>query len=114
MTLSPNVLLRSTGAIAAAVFYSALTMGALIAPTQAEARGNAVYYTAELAAPAAEETAIVGGVVWRCEGTSCVAGKGNSRPIVMCARAAREFGEITAFTAKGKELAEEKLAKCND
>lgn len=114
MTLSPSALLRNAALGTVALLYSTLTLGALIAPTAAQARSAPVYYTAELAAPAAESTAIVGGIVWRCEGTSCFAGKGNSRPVVMCSRAAREFGEITAFTAKGKELAEEKLAKCND
>ena len=43
----------------------------------------------------------------------CVAAKGTSRPMRICRGLAREFGEVTSFTAKGKELPAEKLAKCN-
>ena len=113
MTLSPS-LFRNAGAATVALFYTALTFGALVAPTPAEARTNAVYYTAELAAPAKESRTIIRGMVWHCEGTTCKARKGNSRPVITCKRLANEMGEITEFTAKGEALAEEKLAKCND
>jgi hypothetical protein len=74
---------------------------------------SGAYYTAELAAPAKDAKVIGGGVVWRCEGTSCVAPKGSSAPATMCKKLAREVGTIASFTAKGEALAEDKLAKCN-
>lgn len=112
MTLS-QPLSRSFVAGALALVYTGLTFGAAITPTAAEARSKPVYYTAELASPAAETRSVVGGVVWVCEGTRCVAAKGNSRPVIMCKRVAKEFGSIAKFTAKGEELQADKLAKCN-
>jgi hypothetical protein len=51
--------------------------------------------------------------VWACEGNTCVANKGTSRPSRVCRGLAREFGEITAFTADGEALEEKDLARCN-
>ena len=104
--------LRSAGAATLAVAISALSLGALVAPVPAHANG-AAFYTAELAAPAAERTNIIGGVAWQCQGTNCAAAKSNSRPLVVCQRVARELGEVTGFTAKGKALADKDLARCN-
>ncbi len=112
MTLSPSIF-RRFSLVAVAVLYSALTIGAMVTPSTAMARGQAVYYTAELATPAKESRIISSGVVWHCEGTKCRAAKSNSRASNTCKRLTREVGEITSFTAKGEKLAEEKLAKCN-
>ncbi|KWV93692.1 MULTISPECIES: hypothetical protein [unclassified Erythrobacter] len=102
------------GAIAAAFAYTSLTFGAAIAPTAAEARSNSTFYTVELAQPVSERTTtIAGGVAWNCKGTTCVAQKGNSRPLRVCRELQREHGEIAAFTAKDEALDAEKLAKCN-
>ena len=68
---------------------------------------------AVLAAPASDDRAVAGGVAWACKDNMCVAAKGTSRPMRICRGLAREFGEITSFTAKGKELGADKLAKCN-
>lgn len=121
MTLSPfsSSFLRATlfsklGAATMALLYTTLTFGAVLTPTTAEARTSTVYYTAELAAPAKESRSIVKGVVWYCEGTTCRARKSNSRPVNVCKRLSNDMGAITAFTAKGKALADAKLAKCND
>lgn len=105
--------LRSAGAVSLALVCSTLTLGAALTPTPAQANG-AAFYTAELAAPAAERTSIISGVAWQCEGTSCAAAKSNSRPMVVCQRVARELGEVTGFSAKGKALDAEDLARCND
>lgn len=111
MTLSSS-LPRTVGAASLALVYSALTLGALVAPTPAQANG-AAFYAAELATPAAERTNVIGGVAWRCQDTTCVAAKGRSRPVVMCQRVARELGEVTGFTAEGEALPAEDLARCN-
>lgn len=104
---------RHSAAIVAAVLYTAATFGALVAPSPASAQGSGAFYTAQLAAPAKDAKVIGGGVVWRCEGTSCVAAKGASAPATMCRKLQREVGQITGFAVKGEAMAEDKLAKCN-
>lgn len=101
------------GIFALALVYTSLTFGALFSPTPAAAKQAGPYYVAELAAPADEARVVAGGIAWSCAGTTCVAGQGNSRPLRICRSINREFGEVASFTAKGEELAEEKLAACN-
>lgn len=104
---------RNVAALGAALLYTTLTFGATLAPTPAQAQGNGAFYTAELSAPTTEARVIGGGVVWRCEGTTCVAGKGSSAPVTMCRKLVREVGAVASFSAKGEALAADKLAKCN-
>lgn len=111
MTLSLNRSSRLS-IFVLALAYTGLTFGTAIAPAPASAQGGA-YYTATLAKPAEDSRAVAGGVAWSCEGTTCVANKGTSRPMKICRGLKREFGEITSFRTKGKELAEDRLAKCN-
>lgn len=101
------------GAMVLALAYTALTFGVLTAPAPALAQGSGPYYVAELAAPAAETRTVAGGVAWFCEGATCRAGKGTSRPLRICRGLAREFGEVANFSANGETLADEKLARCN-
>ena len=97
---------------AMALVYTGLTFGIATAPAPASAQSGA-YYTATLALPASDNRAVAKGVAWTCQGTVCVANKGSSRPMRVCRGLSREFGEVMSFTAKGEELSEEKLAKCN-
>lgn len=106
MTLSLNAASRLS-----LVATAALALGTTMAPIASQAA--APYYTAKLAVPASDDRAVAGGVAWACKDDMCVAAKGTSRPMRICRGLAREFGEVTSFTAKGKELSEEKLAKCN-
>ena len=103
------------GVLALAAIYTTLTFGAITSPSPAMAQGasSGPYYVAELAQPASENRTVASGVAWFCEGTTCRAGKGTSRPVRVCRGLNREFGEVTAFTAEGEELADDKLAKCN-
>ena len=101
------------GILALALAYTGATFGALTAPAPALAAKGGPYYVAEMAAPVSENRAVAGGVAWFCEGTTCRAAKGNSRPLRICRGLQREFGEVVSFTAKGKVLAEDKLARCN-
>lgn len=96
---------------ALAVFYTALTFGAAVTPAPALA-GEGPYYRAEFAQPVEAGTEIVRGTPWTCAGNVCVAPKSNSRPVIVCQRAAGEFGDVTSFTVEGEDLAEDKLAKC--
>lgn len=99
------------GIFAAALLYTGLTFGVAVAPVEAKSQGP--YYVAELAEPAKEARAVARGVAWRCEGTSCRAGKANSRPLRICRGLVREFGEVKSFSSKGKALPQDKLDKCN-
>lgn len=112
MTLSLPTF-RSLSAIGLAFIWTSLTFGAALTPSTAEARSSTPYYSVELAAPAAESLALIGGLAWQCEGTKCLAAKGTSRPVIMCKRVARELGEVTSFTAGGEALDADGLASCN-
>lgn len=90
---------------------SALFLAALAAAPLA-AKDEGPYYRAELAQPATKQV-IAGGVLWMCEGTQCVAGKGTARPVVMCKRLADETSTVTSFSYGGEALAAEDLARCN-
>ena len=109
-----NLSLPSTARFAVfalALVYTGLSFGvATSTPLSAQ---SGAYYTATLAQPADDNRAVAGGVAWTCEGNTCVANKGTSRPSRICRGLHREFGEITAFTANGEALAEDKLADCN-
>jgi hypothetical protein len=115
MTLSLPLFRPLSSVVPAAVLalgWTALTFGALTA-TPAEARSSQPHYTAELTAPAKDSRVIAGGVAWSCQGTTCVAAKGTSRPVIMCTRLQREAGEIASFSTAGEALSDEKLAACN-
>ncbi|WP_086617510.1 CC_3452 family protein [Erythrobacter tepidarius] len=98
--------------LASAVLYTGLAFGVVTSTTPANAAGGA-YYSATLAAPAGETTAVAGGVAWTCAGTTCVANKASARPLRVCRGLNRKFGEIAAFRVDGAELAADELAKCN-
>lgn len=101
------------GVLTLAAAYTTLTFGAIVTPTPAQAASAGAYYTAELATPAKDSRTVASGVAWFCEGTTCRAGKGNSRPARVCRGLSRDVGEITSFTAGDEALPEDKLAACN-
>jgi len=85
---------------------------AVIAPVAAGAAGGS-YYRAELASPAPKAKFVARDVVWSCDGANCGAGRGTSRPLIMCTSLAREAGEVKSFTVNGTAIAPEDLARCN-
>ena len=110
MTLSlPNV---RPLAIVAALAWTTLSIGATVTPSPAAAAEGA-YYRAELTAPATTGHTLAGGLVWKCADTACAAPKGTSRPAIVCARLAKEVGPVSTFTAGGKALEAEDIARCN-
>jgi len=78
--------------LASALLYTGLSFGVATSTTPLAAQGGP-YYIATLAAPTDENRAVAGGVAWACEGTTCVANKGTSRPSRICRGLAREMGE---------------------
>lgn len=100
-------MLRHLALAAAFATSSLLVAGAAYAqPT------NAYYSATPASAPTAGRT-MIRGQVWTCDGQSCTAGQGESRPAIICAVAARELGQLTAFTANGVALDSANLDKCN-
>jgi hypothetical protein len=84
----------------------------LLAAAPAAAKDSGPYYHAELAQPT-DKQVIAGGVLWMCEGTQCFAGKGTSRPAVMCKRLAEKTSTVMSFTYGGEALEADDLARCN-
>ncbi|MGY6551152.1 MAG: CC_3452 family protein [Erythrobacter sp.] len=97
-------------ALAGALIVSGLGLTTTAAPLQA---AGGAYYTATLVETAEANRLVLGGVAWNCQGNTCVAGKGNARPLRICRGLSRKFGEITSFKADGEEMAADELAKCN-
>lgn len=110
MTLS-RPLFRSASAAVLALAYTALTFGATLAPSPAQA-GEA-FYRAELVQPASQARTVAGGLAWQCKDNVCVAGKGTSRPLRICRELSKELGSVASFTAKGEAFDEALLASCN-
>ena len=103
--LSP---LAPTLSLAGAILIGSLALGS----TAATAAGGA-YYRAELASPASAARFVARDVVWVCKDSSCLAGQGTSRPLIMCSALAKVAGQVTSFTAGGKALEADELARCN-
>ena len=85
----------------------------LALPGAATARDKDAYATVELAAPAAKDRVIAGGVAWTCKGTVCRAPVSRKRPLRVCRELMRELGPVTRYESKGEVMAEEDLARCN-
>lgn len=98
----------STIALSAAAIVAAATV-----PTALSARTSAPYFTVELAQEAGEDQAIAGGVLFRCEGTTCTAPHSGDRPLRVCSELRREVGTIASFNAGGSLLSDRQLARCN-
>ncbi len=103
---------RAASIGALALVYTALTFGVALAPTPANATTGGPYYRAELAQPVETGVEVIRGTAWSCKGNVCVAGKGTSRPAIMCQRLADKKGNVVSFTIEGEALPAEDLAKC--
>lgn len=105
--------LSSTLSLAAlAVVGTLSSFAATTAPANAF---ESHYYRAELATPVeSARTDIQKGVLWDCEGETCVAAtKSRSRDQIVCQRLVAEFGKVTAFRAGNQSFDADELAKCN-
>jgi hypothetical protein len=63
-----------------------------------------------LAAPRQE---IISGILWKCAGGHCTAPAEGSRPLLVCQRLARTFGQVVRFSTPAGELSREDLSRCN-
>jgi hypothetical protein len=88
-----------------------LALGAVGTPAHAAPRAG---YVVTLAAPLAEPRQdVLDGALWKCAGDRCSAAAEGSRPVLVCGRVARKFGEVARFTAPDGDLAPEALERCN-
>ena len=110
MTL-PQKPIRQFAIAGVAMFTTALTFGAAVAPAPAQAQSSA-YYRATLEQPVERRTEIIRGGTFICSGTICVGTKARSRPALVCERLAREFGPVASFTVAGNDLDADDLASC--
>jgi hypothetical protein len=109
MTLS-QVSARLGTLAAAAVLSATLLVGVA---GQAQAANNGPYYKVELAQPAQSKQELLRSVFVKCEGTACRAPLASTAPKNMCISIAREFGEVSAFSAGDRVFTAEELAACN-
>lgn len=98
--------------LALALLVLAIVGGALAA-TSARAAESAAFYRAELAQPAAAQTVVAGGLAWRCDGSACSATRSTSRDAIVCAKLAKEVGQLTSFASRKGALEAADLARCN-
>ena len=77
------------------------------------ARGDDARATVTLAAPAAKDRVIAGGVVFACQGTTCIGPVSRKRPLRVCRELVRELGEVVRYEAGESAMDEAKLARCN-
>ncbi len=109
MTLS-----QSFSRFGAFVGALAITAGVVaVSATPAQAAGANRYYSVELAQPAEAKTAIIRGVMFKCEGTVCRAPLAGSAPRNVCVSVAKEFGQVVSFKAGERVLDANDLSTCN-
>ena len=109
---SPNF--ARIGAVGLALGWTLASFGAALAPVPAAAQTpGTAFYRAELVQPAKAARTIAGNQVWSCTDTVCTAPKGIDRPLRVCRDLNRKTGDIASFTADGKPLEADDLARCN-
>ena len=108
MTLS-----QSFSRFGALVGALAVTAGVVAIPATPAQAAGARYYTVELAQPAEAKQAIIRGVTFKCEGTSCRAPLAGSAPRNVCISVAKEFGQVVSFKAGNRVLDAADLSSCN-
>ncbi len=104
--------LRNMLLLAAAVVATLISFSTTATPAQAQ--GQPVFFSAELATPVERQTEIINGVLWRCEGTRCVAPRHTSRPDNVCKRLVRKFGPVSAFAVRAEAFDAAAVTACND
>ena len=79
----------------------------------ATAAGAQSYYSVTPAAAPTKASVITGGMLWKCDGGACTAGRGSSRDAIVCEQVVKRVGTLTNFSANGAAFDAAALAKCN-
>jgi hypothetical protein len=89
----------------------ALGLAAFAGTAQAAPRSGAF---AALVTPLLQpKQEIVSGVLWKCEGERCAAASDGSRPLLICQRVAKTFGQVARFSTPAGELSSDDISRCN-
>lgn len=99
--------------ILAVVLLIVVIAAGAFAASSARAAESGAFYRAELAQPASAPTVVAAGLAWRCEGSACSAAKSTSRDAIVCAKLAKEVGQLTSFASRKGPLESTDLARCN-
>ena len=70
-------------------------------------------YSAKPAANPAANHIVGKNIAWSCAAGTCRGSTELSRPLVLCQDLAKRAGRIDSFTADGRPLSADELAKCN-
>lgn len=71
------------------------------------------YYSVTPAVAPTKASVITGGMLWKCDGTACIAGRGGSRDAIVCEQVVKRVGALASFSANGAAFDASALAKCN-
>ncbi|MDP3550224.1 MAG: hypothetical protein Q8R81_07500 [Novosphingobium sp.] len=97
---------------ALALVGTAASFALTAAPVRA---ASGPFYSATLTRPMdGQQKLVQKGLLWKCEGAQCSAGRDTSRPVIVCARLVQKVGPVARFTTPQGELAAEDLARCNE
>ncbi|HVR90696.1 MAG TPA: hypothetical protein VHG29_06345 [Novosphingobium sp.] len=110
ITATQNPFSRTLFAAGLAIAGTIATFGATTTTAHAATNGYSVSLATPLEAPRQE---IINGVLWRCDGASCTAASDGSSPANACTRVVKKFGPVASFAIGGRELAADKLQRCN-
>ena len=88
-------------------------VAAFIAVATLAAPALAGTYSAKPAAAPTSAKIIGKDISWSCTADGCRGSTEASRPLILCQDLAKHAGRIESFSADGKSLSEEQLAKCN-
>ena len=88
-------------------------VAAFIAVATFAAPALAGTYSAKPAAAPATAKIIGKDISWTCTADGCRGSTEASRPVIICEDLAKRAGRIESFSANGKALSAEQLAKCN-
>ena len=99
--------------LTSAALTAALAMATLAASVTAAQEPAGPYFSAQLALPTTQGQAIAGGVLFKCEGSTCNGPRSGDRPLRVCSELRRKVGTISSFAANGEALSADDLARCN-
>ena len=90
-----------------------IRVAAFIAAAAIAAPALAGTYSAKPATAPSSAKIIGKDISWNCTADSCRGSTEASRPVIICEDLAKRAGRIESFSADGKELSADQLAKCN-
>ncbi|MFC0590275.1 hypothetical protein ACFFF7_12700 [Novosphingobium aquiterrae] len=110
ITQTQNAFPRLFLAAGLALAGTIASFGATVSPAHAGTNAYSATLAAGLEAPAKK---VVNGVLWKCEGDSCVGAVDGARPVNTCRQVVKTFGAVSKFATPKGDLGAEDLQRCN-